>query len=210
MTDAAPLPERLLIRQDESDDARFYTQPRFVTHIDDATIAALTGYYAETLRPDDRVLDLMSSWISHLPEDARFRSVTGLGMNAEELAANPRLDRWIVQDLNRTPTLPFDDAAFDAVLIAVSVQYLTRPLEVFAEIGRVLAPGGRCIVAMSHRLFPTKAIYAFHVLSADDRCRLVGTYLAAGGFADIEALDRSPPTADPLWIVTGVRGAASI
>jgi SAM-dependent methyltransferase len=204
------LPERLFLRQDESDDARFYAQPRFTTHIDDATIAALTRYYAETLRPTDRVLDLMSSWISHLPEDVRFRSVTGLGMNEEELAANPRLDHYLVQDLNQTPTLPFDDGTFDAVLIAVSVQYLTRPLEVFAEIGRVLAPGGRCIVAMSHRLFPSKAIYAFHVLGADDRCRLVGTYLSAGNaFAQIATLDRSPPAADPLWIVTGVREAGS-
>lgn len=210
MADIPPLPERLFLRQDESDDARFYAQPRFVTHIDDATIAALTRYYAETLRPTDRVLDLMSSWISHLPDDARFRSVVGLGMNAEELAANPRLDRWVVQDLNALPTLPFDDGAFEAVLIAVSVQYLTRPLEVFAEIGRVLAPGGRCIVAMSHRLFPTKAIYAFHVLPAEDRCRLVGTYLSASGaFTAIEALDRSPAAADPLWIVTGVRSGAN-
>jgi SAM-dependent methyltransferase len=203
---APRLPERLFQRQDESDDARFYAQPRFTTHIDDATIAELTRYYRQVLAPSQRVLDLMSSWISHLPDDVCYRSVAGLGMNAEELAANPRLDRRLVQDLNVTPMLPFEDASFDAVLIAVSVQYLTRPLEVFAEIGRVLAPGGRCIVAMSHRLFPTKAIYAFHVLSADERCRLVGTYLAdTGVFGDIEVVDRSPPQADPLWIVTAVR-----
>jgi SAM-dependent methyltransferase len=201
------LPERLFQRQDESDDAGFYAQPRFTTHIDDATITALSRYYRETLAPSDRVLDLMSSWISHLPDDVPYRTVIGLGMNAEELAANPRLDRHVVQDLNVTPALPFEDASFDAVLIAVSVQYLTRPFEVFAEIGRVLAPGGRCIVAMSHRLFPTKAIYAFHVLPPDERCRLVSAYLAdSGAFADLETLDRSPPGADPLWIVNAVRG----
>ena len=200
------LPERLFRRQDESDDAGFYVQPRFETHIDDATIAALTQYYREALAPGDRVLDLMSSWISHLPDEIDFRQVTGLGMNAEELAANPRLDTYVVQDLNVTPTLPFATAAFDAVLIAVSVQYLTRPLSVFAEIARVLAPGGRCIVAMSHRLFPTKAIYAFHVLSPQERRELVASYLRDGGrFEQIESIDRSPPRADPLWIVTGIR-----
>lgn len=201
-----PLTERLFQRQDESDDAGFYVQPRFTTHIDDATIAALTQYYRESLSSNDRVLDLMSSWISHLPAEVDYRRVAGLGMNAEELAANPRLDEYLVQDLNAAPTLPFATSAFDAVLIAVSVQYLTRPLEVFAEIGRVLAPGGRCIVAMSHRLFPTKAIYAFHVLSADDRCRLVGAYFGDSGLFDVvERIDRSPPQADPLWIVTGIR-----
>jgi SAM-dependent methyltransferase len=202
----SPLPERLFERQDDSDDAEFYAHPRFTTHIDDATIDALTAYYREALAPADRVLDLMSSWISHLPEEVAYRHVTGLGMNDAELVANPRLDRHLVQDLNANPALPFGDAEFDAVLIAVSVQYLIRPLEVFAEIARVLAPGGRCIVAMSHRLFPTKAIHAFQVLPANERCRLVAAYLgSSGAFRDIETLDRSPPRADPLWIVTGLR-----
>ncbi|MEQ8858883.1 MAG: methyltransferase domain-containing protein [Pseudomonadales bacterium] len=199
------LPAAFFARQDESDDAEFYREPRFVTHIDDVTIAALTQYYREHLAPEHRVLDLMSSWISHLPEEVRYRSVTGHGMNAEELAANPRLDDYQVQNLNQNPTLPFSDGAFDAVLIAVSVQYLTRPFEVFAEIGRVLAPDGQCIVAMSHRLFPTKAVYAFHVLSGEERCRVVAAYLdAAGVFETIRSVDRSPPQGDPLWIVHGI------
>jgi SAM-dependent methyltransferase len=127
-------------------------------------------------------------------------------MNAAELTANPRLDHALVQDLNRQPALSFADASFEAVLIAVSVQYLVRPFEVFAEIGRVLAPGGRCVAAMSHRLFPTKAIYAFQVLSGDERCRLVAAYLSQGaGITQVESLDRSPPRGDPLWIVTGTK-----
>jgi SAM-dependent methyltransferase len=200
------LPPDFFRRQDESDDAEFYAVPRFARHIDDATIAALTGYYREVLHPNHRILDLMSSWISHLPEDVRFANVTGLGMNAAELAANTRLDDALVQDLNRRPVLPFPDASFDAVLIAVSVQYLTRPFDVFAEIGRVLAPGGLCAVAMSHRLFPTKAIQAFHVLSGEERCRVVAAYLGRGaGIEDVEAIDRSPPGSDPLWIVAGRR-----
>ncbi len=205
MTDATDhLPPEFFRRQDESDDGAFYALPRLVTHIDDVTIAALTGYYRETLEPRHRVLDLMSSWVSHLPDDINYRHVAGLGMNHEELAANPRLDEAVVQDLNQNPILPFADAAFDAVLIAVSVQYLIRPFEVFAEIGRVLAPGGTCVVAMSHRLFPTKAIYAFRALSPADRCRVVESYLRLGaGMQDIRSIDRSPDSGDPLWIVVG-------
>lgn len=204
--DPSRLPANFLRRQDESDDAEFYSTPRFVTHIDDATIAELTRFYEELLKPGDRILDLMSSWVSHLPEQVRYRHVAGLGMNDDELQANPRLDHRLVQDLNRQPVLPFADAAFEAVLIAVSVQYLIRPFEVFAEIGRVLAPGGRCVVAMSHRLFPSKAIYAFHVLSAAERCQVVAAYLTQGaGMTDVDVLDRSPPRGDPLWLVVGTR-----
>jgi SAM-dependent methyltransferase len=203
------LPDDFFAREDEAPDEDFYRDPRFTTHIDDATIVALTNYYREVLKPSDRVLDLMSSWISHLPNEIRYRHVAGLGMNEQELARNPRLDRYCVQNLNVTPVLPFEDDAFDAVLMAVSVQYLTRPFEVFGDIGRVLATGGKCIVSMSHRLFPTKAIYAFHVLPPADRCRLVGTYMhRSGRLTDIEVHDRSPANADPLWIVSGTRPPA--
>lgn len=206
MANEPDLPPRFFERQDESADEVFYEAPRFTTHIDDATITALTQYYREVLSPGDRVLDLMSSWISHLPTEVRYRHVAGLGMNEAELSGNERLDEHTVQNLNTDPRLPWNDESFDAVLIAVSVQYLTRPFEVFAEIGRILSPGGRCIVAMSHRLFPTKAIYAFHVLSGPDRCRLVGAYMQRSGrFNRIDFIDRSPPGADPLWIVAGGR-----
>jgi ubiquinone/menaquinone biosynthesis C-methylase UbiE len=128
-------------------------------------------------------------------------------MNAEELAANPRLSEWTVRDLNAEPSLPYDDASFDAVLNAVSIQYLIQPVEVFAEIARVLRPGGLSIVAMSHRCFPTKAIRAFHMLPAKDRIDWVRSYHErAGGFADCRGVDRSPEGADPLWIVMGRRG----
>ena len=195
-------PERFFAREDESSDALFYGQPRLVTHIDDATIAALTDFYAEFLPPMSRVLDLMSSWVSHLP-DAEYARVAGLGMNAEELAANPRLTDYVVHDLNEQPALPYEDASFDRAVIAVSVQYLVQPLEVFTDLKRVLAPAGRVAVAMSHRCFPTKAILAFRALPPNDRLRLVGSYLHRAGFEEVQALDHSPPNADPLWIVTG-------
>lgn len=200
----ADFPEQFFQRQDESADENFYIEPRFVAHIDDSTILKLTEYYREQLIPDSRVLDLMSSWISHLPEETNYAHVTGLGMNAEELAANPRLTEFVVQNLNQHPQLPFADNSFDASLIAVSIQYLVRPVEVMAELNRCLAPGGQCIVAMSHRLFPTKAIYAFQLLPPSERCQVVGAYMEKGGLSEIEVLDRSPDTGDPLWIVRGV------
>jgi SAM-dependent methyltransferase len=202
----ASFPDYFFQRQDESADENFYSQPRFVTHIDDTTIARLTGFYQAQIAPGSRVLDLMSSWISHLPEDVDYSHVTGLGMNAAELEANPRLDQYCVQDLNIRPTIPFADHSFDAVLIAVSIQYLVKPVEVMTEINRCLAPGGQCIVAMSHRLFPTKAIQAFQVLPPSDRSRVVATYMEKSGLTGIEALDHSPTTGDPLWIVRGYCG----
>lgn len=208
MPDDDPLSPALFARMDPSADALFYGAPRLVTHIDDATIAALRDLYRERIPEGGAVLDLMSSWVSHLPEDVRYERVCGLGMNAEELAANPRLDESQVHDLNAEPNLPWLDACFDAVVNAVSVQYLTRPVEVFAEIARVLRPGGLSIVAMSHRCFPTKAIRAFHVLPRDERLELVAAYhTRASGFEEPERLDRSPAGADPLWVVIARRAA---
>ena len=200
------LPDQFFEREDESSDELFYESPRFTTHIDDATIQNLTHYYRETLPGSFRVLDLMSSWISHLPGEINYCQVAGLGMNEDELEGNPQLDSFVVQNLNDNPELNFADNSFDAVTIAVSIQYLIRPFEVFKEIGRILSPGGKCIVAMSHRLFPTKAIYAFHVLPPADRFRLVSAYMhRTGSFSSIETVDRSPPNADPLWLVIGTK-----
>lgn len=193
-------PRHFFRRADESSDAAFYREPRFVTHIDDATIEALTHLYRDLIPPGAAVLDLMSSWVSHLPPDVTYARVSGLGMNEQELAGNPRLDDYVVHDLNREPELPYPDATFDVVVNAVSVQYLTRPVEVFASVGRVLRPGGTYLVACSHRMFPTKAVAVWQALAPDDRVRLVGSYFAlAGGFDEPRVVDRSPAGADPLW-----------
>ena len=204
------IPMRLLSRVDESPDPHFYRQPRLVHHIDDATIEALTQVYRERLPAGGEILDLMSSWVSHLPDEIAYSRVAGLGMNAEELGANPRLNDRVVHDLNANPTLPYPDTAFDAVTIAVSVQYLVRPVEVFAEIHRVLRPGGEALVAVSHRTFPTKAVALFRTLPPAERPRVVESYFArAGGFEEPVCIDRSPqcsPPADPLWVVTARRG----
>ena len=144
-------------RQDESDDSIFYDQARLVYHIDDSAVSALTKYYATNLKDGDDVLDICSSWVSHYPKDFKGGNVVGLGMNEYELSQNEQLSSFVVKDLNEETKLPFDDESFDKVTIVVSVDYLNKPKEVFDEIGRVLRPGGECIISMSNRCFPTKA-----------------------------------------------------
>jgi len=198
-----PLPDALFQRQDQSPDELFYQQARMVTHIDEATINAITEFYREFIPADCDVLDLMSSWISHLPEEVHYQSVTGHGMNEEELAANPRLDSYVVQNLNADPQLPFAQASFDRAMIVVSVQYLINPVAVMAELHRTLRPGGKLCIAMSHRCFPTKAIAAFQQLATKDLLAFITEVLQRGGFDDVEFIDRSPAGADPLWLLVG-------
>ncbi len=199
-------PSGFFDRQDESDDALFYATPRLVVHIDPLTIHALTNAYRRLLPPGGAVLDLMSSWVSHLPDELELTRIAGLGMNENELDRNPRLTDYMVHDLNREPELPYDDASFDAVVNAVSIQYLTRPVEVFRSVARVLRPGGLHVVALSHRCFPTKAIRAWHVLSPRERLEAVRTYsILTACYDEPELEDCSPPGADPLWIVTARR-----
>ncbi len=196
-----PLP-----RQDESDDAVFYSFARLVTHIDDGAIEAVKALYRERLTAGMRVLDLMSSWISHLPEDITYAEVVGLGMNAEELANNARLDRHVVQDLNKETMLPFAVASFDAALICVSVDYLVRPTAVFRELGRIVKQGGVLVVTFSNRCFPTKVAGPW--LDLDDAGRLdfvASRIRTAGNWTGIATLDRSPPYGDPLFAVVAHR-----
>lgn len=196
------LPEHFA-RRDADDDAAFYRPPRMVHHLDEPARAALTNFYADILPSNARVLDLMSSWVSHLPETS-YEQVTGLGMNAAELDANPVLTVRHVQNLNTDPVLPFGNASFEACLIALSVQYLIRPLEVFEEIGRVLVPGGICAVSFSNRCFPTKAVAVWRALDDSGHIGLVATYFRqADLFEDPVYADLSPHPgrSDPLFVV---------
>ncbi|MGD2181750.1 methyltransferase domain-containing protein [Lusitaniella coriacea] len=164
------------IKIDSDDDNQFYDFPRFVNHVDNNFIDQLTNLYREELQPNTRILDLMSSWVSHLPQEMKFAHVEGQGMNEEELAKNPRLDHYFVQNLNKQPELPLRDRDFDAVLIAVSVQYLQYPEAVFSEIHRILKPGGVVIVSFSNRMFFQKAIAAWRNNTEANRVGLVKSY----------------------------------
>src|SRR5262245_27892481 len=202
------LPAHAFRRYDETLDQVFYQLPRFVTHIDDHAIAAVTQLYRELFPANGCILDLMSSWVSHLPPEVTYRRVVGLGLNLEELAANPRLDAFILQNLNVEPRLPFDDGEFDAAAICVSIQYLVRPVDVLRDLGRVLQPGSPLAVTFSNRCFPTKAVAIWQALDDDGHGRLVRDYLTeSGNWTEIEVLDRTPrePAADPLFAVVARR-----
>jgi SAM-dependent methyltransferase len=192
-------------RIDPSDDAAFYAVERKVVHLEPGAIEALRRLYAGVFPRSAVVLDLMSSWRSHLPPD--LGAVTGLGMNTAEMAANPQLDEFVVHDLNREPRLPFGDETFDAVACAVSVQYLTQPLEVFADVRRVLRPGGPVVVSFSNRCFPTKAVAIWMAAGSDGHRRLVREYLERSGFAAVTD-EAVPSPDDPLFVVWGRRSVS--
>ncbi len=188
---------------DETNDLEFYAYPRLVTHVDEGFIDRLTNLYREHLQPNTRILDLMSSWVSHLPEEIEFARVEGHGLNEEELAKNPRLDRYFVQNLNKNPQLPLADADFDAVLIAVSVQYLQYPEAIFTEINRVLKPDGIVIISFSNRMFYQKAIAAWRDGTEKSRVELVKSYFkSVPGFTTPEVVISSAPTS--WWQILGM------
>lgn len=189
-------------RDDESPDGDFYSFARKVVHIDDGAIAALGALYAEILPKDGRLLDLMSSWRSHLPQGFGTGAVVGLGMNAEEMADNPQLAGHVVHDVNRAGRLPFDDAAFDGAMCAVSIQYVVHPVLLLREVRRVLKPGAPFVVSFSNRCFPTKAVAVWLDTTDEQHVALVRSYFhAAGGFSDIQDAERSAGRGDPLYAV---------
>ena len=189
-------------RVDPSPDELFYRAERRVTHIEPGAIAALRDLYAWLLPAGEPVLDLMSSWRSHLPPG--LGPVTGLGMNLAEMNDNPQLASTVVRNLNAEPALPFADEAFGAVVCAVSVQYLVRPFEVFAEVRRVTRPGGPVVVSFSSRCFPTKAVAAWREGESSAHRALVRGYLEETGYERVTD-EELPSPDDPLWVVRGER-----
>ncbi|WP_414543318.1 class I SAM-dependent methyltransferase [Nostoc sp. CCY0012] len=174
---------------DDTDDKLFYDYPRFVTHVDEGFIQQLTNLYGDRLQVNTRILDLMSSWVSHLPEEMEFAHVEGHGLNAEELGRNPRLNHYFVQNINDNPQLPLPDQSFDAVLNCVSVQYIQYPEAVFSEIHRILKPGGVAIISFSNRMFYQKAIQVWRDASEATRVELVKRYFTSvPGFTDPEII----------------------
>ncbi len=192
---------------DPTNDLQFYSFPRFVTHVDRGFIDRLQELYRQKLQPHNRVLDLMSSWVSHLPEEIEFAHVEGHGMNTEELAKNPRLDHYFLQDLNQNPQLPIEDSSFDAVLNAVSVQYLQYPEAIFTEIQRILKPGGIAIVSFSNRMFYQKAIAAWRDGTENSRVELVKQYFnSVSGFSSPEVVKHQAPVPN-IWQMLGFTGS---
>ncbi len=178
-------------KMDDGNDTEFYSFPRFVTHVDEGFIDQLTQLYRDRLKPNTRIFDMMSSWVSHLPEEIEFAHVEGHGMNEDELARNPRLNHYFVQNLNENPKVPLKDEDFDAVLNCVSVQYLQYPEGVFSEIHRILKPGGIAIISFSNRMFFQKAIAAWRDGTEASRVELVKSYFqSVPGFSPPELIVR--------------------
>lgn len=203
------IPTDFFRRIDDSDDELFYSTPRLVVHIDDGAIAKVGDIYARLLPQGGAILDLMSSWRSHLPAYLRPARVVGLGMNRAEMEDNPALTEVVIHNLNRAPRLPFADAEFDGAVVTVSIQYMTAPIDTFAEVGRVLKAGAPFIVTFSNRMFPTKAIAIWQNLDDYDHVKLVARYfMESEKFENIEFIDKSAPTtphSDPIWAVAGYR-----
>ena len=211
MEDERGLPPGAFAKLDNEDDEIFYEPPRLVCHIDDGAIAALTGFYRSVLPGGGVLLDLMSSWVSHLPPELTYGDVIGHGMNAAELAANPRLSRWFIQNLNRETSLPLGTASVDAAMICVSVQYLQQPVAVLRQVARVLRPGGPLVISFSNRCFWTKAVAIWRALDDKGHARLVERYLSDAGFTGIETHQLAEwveDLSDPMIAVVGCAPAA--
>jgi SAM-dependent methyltransferase len=199
------LPKVAVLPADQWFDASAGPEAATDRHFDAAAIAAVTNLYREILPPGGAILDLLSGWVGHLPPEIPYARVVGVGTNACELAENPFLDEWRVQDLNRNPGLPFAAAEFDGAAICVSIQHLTRPCEVIREVGRVLKPGSPLIVTFSNCCLLTRAIACWHLLDDAGHLCLIAHYFAeAGNWTDLRCLDRTPPGGgDPLYAVIG-------
>jgi len=206
-----------LTRQDGEADTVFYARPRMTHHLDAVCRAEIAALHGRFLESGQRVLDLMSSWVSHLPDSPAELQIAGLGMNAAELQANPRLTERVVQDLNFDTRLPWPDAHFDVVLCSASIEYLLDPAAVIAQVRRVLKPGGQFIVTFSDRWFPTKAIQVWSELHPFERLGMVLTLLRDAGFSALHSetrrgLQRPPDDkyieqrlySDPLFAAWGV------
>ncbi len=204
-------------RRNEHPDGQFYAMDRFVHHIDSKARENLSRFYGTVVKPGDAVLDLMAGWTSHLPPDLELSVLYGLGLNENELKENPRLSDYGVQDLNIDPSLKFQGSTFDVVVCSLSVEYLTDPLAVFQEVGRVLKPGGKFVVTFSNRWFPEKAIHVWEYLHDFERMGLVTEYFQkTNGFESLSTLsmrgyprpfgDKYFPQlrlSDPIYVVTG-------
>jgi SAM-dependent methyltransferase len=196
-------------RENEEDDRLFYAWPRRVVHLDGGAIAALMRLYEALVPPRGCVLDLMSSWRSHLPPSFAG-TLIGVGLNRDEMRENPQLAQAVVHDLNGEPKLPFNDGAFDTALCAVSVQYLVQPVEVFQEVRRTLKPGAPFVVSFSNRCFPEKAVALWRAASDEQHGAVVAAYFDASGgvgegWSELSEYAHTPGEGDPLYAVWAAR-----
>ena len=169
-------------KSDNSDDEIFYQQPRFVHHLSDSFRTRLTNLYSEYLLKHYIILDLMSSWVSHLPPNIRYKKVIGHGMNQAELSSNERLDRFFVQNLNKKQNMPIEDSSVDVGLIVAGWQYLQYPEKVSLELSRVIKSDSLLIISFTNRAFWTKAPNIWTYSSEEKRIEYVTSVLTSNGW----------------------------
>ena len=169
-------------KSDISDDEIFYQQPRFVHHLSDSFRNRLTSLYSEYLLNHYIILDLMSSWVSHLPSNISYKKVIGHGMNEAELSSNERLDRFFVQNLNKKQNMPIEDSSVDVGLIVAGWQYLQYPEKVSLELSRVIKSDSLLIISFTNRAFWTKAPNIWTYSSEEKRIEYVTSVLTSNGW----------------------------
>tara|TARA_B000000475_G_C15911937_1_gene412939 strand:- start:230 stop:880 length:651 start_codon:yes stop_codon:yes gene_type:complete len=169
-------------KSDICDDEIFYQQPRFVHHLSDSFRNRLTSLYSEYLLNHHIILDLMSSWVSHLPSNISYKKVIGHGMNEAELSSNERLDRFFVQNLNKKQNMPIEDSSIDVGLIVAGWQYLQYPEKVSLELSRVIKSDSLLIISFTNRAFWTKAPNIWTYSSEEKRIEYVTSVLTSNGW----------------------------
>ncbi|OAL26869.1 hypothetical protein AYO20_09902 [Fonsecaea nubica] len=209
-----PYSQEDLTPMEAGNDSNFYAAPRFVTHIDGNAINNVRSYYAQVLPRKGRILDFCSSWISHYPAEVTQAAssgeleVLGTGMNRAELSKNPVLTHWTVQDLNEDPQVHLPgptEGKLDASTCVVSIDYLTKPVDVLGSIRQQTQRGGTVHLVISNRCFPTKVVGRWLKIGEDERLNMVGDYLWWSGWRNIEiqTLVEGSFMTDPLWVVRG-------
>lgn len=172
------------VRDDDRPDPLFYRKARLINHLDSLALATVEELYVKLIPKGARILDLMASHDSHLRDEIQPSEVVGLGLNQEELDANPVLTQRVIHDLNAEPSLPFGDHEFEVVINTVSIDYVVHPVDIFKEVHRVLKLEGLFIIVFSNRMFPPKAVYIWKTLTENQRVDLVRAYFRlAGGFS---------------------------
>jgi len=206
-----------LEREDDNPDSEFYFQARLTNHLDAAALIQLKSVYSDLVPAHSEILDLMSSINSHIDEQLESKKIIGLGMNEEELSANPCLDETFVHDINQEPRLPFADASFDIIICSLSIEYITQPSLLFDEVARILRPGGRFIISFSNRWFPTKVVKVWNNLHDFERVGVVMEhFIASAHFGEINTYSlRGKPRppgdrhnialSDPLYVIWAER-----
>lgn len=176
--------ENDFMRSDDTDDREYYSRDRFVQHLDSLALSTVKTVISTLIvEKNPAVLDLMASWDSHIPSNIKSQKVVGLGLNESELRSNKALTEFVLHDLNADTSLPFSDASFDVVLNVVSVDYMTKPVEIFREVNRILKPGGLFLVIFSNRYFPPKVVNIWRNSGEEERIILVEEFFRiAGGY----------------------------